>query len=159
MAGAMLDVTVDDSLVGKALEELARRLGDLTTPFNDIGEYLHQSTDDQFSKKISPDGSPWAPLSAVTLARKKGPGILREKGTLQDTLRKQVTSTELAFGTDRPYGAVHQLGQKKGASGSVKGRPIPWGDIPARPYLGLSTEDETEVLFIIQEYLCEPMVG
>lgn len=159
MAGAMLDVTVDDSLVGKALEELARRLGDLTTPFNDIGEYLHQSTDDRFSKKVAPDGSPWAPLSAVTLARKKGPGILREKGTLQDTLRKQVTSTELAFGTDRPYGAVHQFGQKKGASGSAKGRPIPWGDIPDRPYLGLSAEDEIEVLFIIREYLWEPMVG
>lgn len=159
MAGAMLDVTVDDSLVGKSLEELARRLGDLTTPFNDIGEYLHQSTDDRFSKKVAPDGSPWAPLSAVTLARKKGPGILREKGTLQDTLRKQVTSTELAFGTDRPYGAVHQLGQKKGASGKVIGHPIPWGDIPARPYLGLSAEDETEVLSIIHEYLREPIAS
>ena len=159
MAGAMLDVTVDDSLIGKALEELARRLADLTTPFNVIGEYLHQSTDDRFSKKVAPDGSPWAPLSAVTLARKKGPGILREKGTLQDTLRKQVTSTELAFGTDRPYGAVHQFGQKKGASGSAKGRPIPWGDIPDRPYLGLSAEDETEVLFIIHEYLREPIAG
>ena len=159
MAGAMLDVTVDDSLVGKALEELARRLGDLTTPFNDIGEYLHQSTDDRFSKKVAPDGSPWAPLSAVTLARKKGTGILREKGTLQDTLRKQVTSTELAFGTDRPYGAVHQFGQKKGASGSAKGRPIPWGDIPDRPYLGLSAEDETEVLFILHEYLREPIAS
>jgi len=159
MAGAMLDVTVDDSLVGKALEELVHRLGDLTTPFNDIGEYLHQSTDDRFSKKVAPDGSPWAPLSAVTLARKKGTGILREKGTLQDTLRKQVTSTELAFGTDRPYGAVHQFGQKKGASGSAKGHPIPWGDIPARPYLGLSAEDETEVLFIIHEYLLEPVSG
>lgn len=159
MAGAMLDVTVDDSPVGKALEELARRLGDLTTPFNDIGEYLHQSTDDRFSKKVAPDGSPWAPLSAVTLAKKKGPGILREKGTLQDTLRKQVTGTELAFGTDRPYGAVHQFGQKKGASGSANGRPIPWGDIPDRPYLGLSAEDETEVLFILHEYLREPIAS
>ena len=153
MAGAMLEVVLDDSLLGKALEEVNRRLGDMTTPFNDIAEYLHQSTDDRFSKKVAPDGSPWAPLSLVTLSRKKGPGILREKGTLQDTLRHQVTSTELAFGTDRPYGAAHQFGQKKGASGSVKGRPIPWGDIPARPYLGLSLKDESEILFIINDYL------
>ncbi|WP_448093557.1 phage virion morphogenesis protein [Pseudomonas lini] len=159
MAGAMLDVVLDDSSVGKALEELVGRLGNLTTPFNDIAEYLHQSTDDRFRQKVAPDGSPWAPLSAVTLARKKGTGILREKGTLQDTLRKQVTSTELAFGTDRPYGAVHQFGQKKGASGSSKGRPIPWGDIPARPYLGLSSEDETEVILIIHDYLSEPVTG
>jgi phage virion morphogenesis protein len=155
----MLEVIVDESQVGKALEELRRRLGDLTSPFNDIAEYLHQSTNDRFSQKVAPDGSPWAPLSAVTLARKKGTGILREKGTLQDTLRHQVTSTELAFGTDRPYGAVHQFGQKKGASGSSKGRPIPWGDIPARPYLGLSSDDETEVVFIIRDYLLEPIKG
>ncbi|EJM77252.1 phage virion morphogenesis protein [Pseudomonas sp. GM60] len=159
MAGAMLDVTLDTSQIGSALEELARRLGDLTTPFNDIGEYLHQSTDERFQRKVAPDGSPWAPLSAVTLARKKGTAILREKGTLQDTLRKQVTSTELAFGTDRPYGAVHQFGQKKGASGSSKGRPIPWGDIPARPYLGLSSDDETEVVLTIHDYLMEPIKG
>lgn len=159
MAGAMLDVTLDLSQVGIALEELSRRFGNLTTPFNDIAEYLHQSTDDRFRQKVAPDGSPWAPLSAVTLARKKGTGILREKGTLQDTLRHQVTSTELAFGTDRPYGAVHQFGQKKGASGSSKGRPIPWGDIPARPYLGLSSDDETEVVLIIHDYLSEPVTG
>lgn len=157
MAGAMLDVAIDSSQVGKALEELGRRLDDLTTPLNDIGEYLHQSTDARFRSKVAPDGSPWAPLSPVTLAKKKGTGILREKGTLQDTLRKQVTSTELAFGTDRPYGAVHQLGQKKGASGKTsKGSSIPWGDIPAREYLGVSTEDESEILLILGEYLMEP---
>lgn len=159
MAGAMLDVTLDLSQVRIALEELSRRFGDLTTPFNDIAEYLHQSTDDRFRQKVAPDGSPWAPLSAVTLARKKGTGILREKGTLQDTMRHQVTSTELAFGTDRPYGAVHQFGQKKGASGSSKSRPIPWGDIPERPYLGLSSDDETEVVLIIHDYLSEPIKG
>ncbi|WP_178124555.1 phage virion morphogenesis protein [Pseudomonas sp. WS 5410] len=154
----MLDVTLDTSQVGKALDDLADRLGDLTTPLNDIGEYLQISTDDRFRQKVAPDGSPWAPLSPVTLARKKGSGILREKGTLQDTLRRQVTSTELAFGTDRPYGAVHQFGQKKGASGKTsRGSSIPWGDIPAREYLGLSAEDETEVLLIIHEYLRAPV--
>ena len=154
MAGAMLDVVIDSSLVGNALEELARRLDDFTTPLNDIGEYLHQSTDERFRRKVAPNGSPWAPLSPVTLARKKCAGILREKGTLQDTLRKQVTSRELAFGTDRPYGAVHQFGQKKGASGkSARGSAIPWGNIPAREYLGLSTDDQTEIVMIIRSYL------
>lgn len=158
MTGAMLDVAIDSSQVGKALEELGRRLDDFTTPLNDIGEYLHQSTDERFRRKVAPDGSPWAPLSPVTLARKKGTAILREKGILQDTLRKQVASTELAFGTDRIYGAVHQFGRKKGASGKTsKGGSIPWGDIPAREYLGLSTDDETEVLFIIREYLKNPI--
>lgn len=112
MAGSMLEVSVDTSPVGKALDDLAERLGDLTTPLNDIAEYLYQSTDDRFRQQVAPDGSPWAPLAASTLERKKGPRILREKGTLQDTLRHNVSNNELAFGTDRVYGAIHQLGGK-----------------------------------------------
>lgn len=156
MAGAMLDIQLDSSQVGTALAELEARLGDLRTPLNDIAEYLHRSTDGRFRQQIGPDGSPWVPLSATTLARKKSPRILRESGTLQDTLRHQVSGDELRFGTDRPYGAVHQFGQPRGASGKTRrGAPIPWGDIPARPYLGLSTDDEAEILAIVADYLNE----
>ncbi|VXC72103.1 putative Phage virion morphogenesis (tail completion) protein [Pseudomonas sp. 8Z] len=154
MAGAMLDVEVSDSQVGELLAKLAERMGDLRTPLEDIREYLHQSTDERFRQQVGPDGSPWAPLAPSTLARKKGPRTLRESGDLQDTLRGQVQGDELLFGTDRPYGAVHQFGQRAGASGrNRRGSPIPWGDIPARPYLGLSAEDETEVLAIVESWL------
>ena len=183
MAGAMLDVAVDGSAVGKALEDLVGRLGDLTTPLNDIAEYLHQSTDDRFRQQVAPDGSPWAPLAPSTLARTKGNKILRDKGTLQDTLRHSVSNNELSFGTDRPYGAIHQFGGKvehaarsqqvyfrQGKDGSVGNRFVKksksnfaqWvtrgahdSEIKARPYLGLSSEDDTEILAIIQDYLLE----
>lgn len=49
---------------------------------------------------------------------------------------------ELTVGSPMVYAAVQQFGQKKGASGSTKnGRPIPLGDIPPRPFIGLSTDD------------------
>ncbi|MNZ38299.1 Phage virion morphogenesis family protein [compost metagenome] len=128
------------------------------TPLNDIGEYLHLSTDDRFRAQVGPDGTPWAPLSPVTLARKKGNRILRESGTLQDTLRHQVSGNELSFGTDRPYGAAMQFGMRKGYAGKTRrGASIPWGDIPARPYLGLSAEDDAEILAIIEDYLLQPL--
>lgn len=156
MAGAMLDIQLDGSQVGRALAELETRLGDLRTPLNDIAEYLHRSTDNRFRQQIGPDGPPWVPLAAATLVRKKGTRILRESGTLQDTLRHQVSGDELSFGTDRPYGAIHQFGQPRGGSGKTRrGAPIPWGDIPARPYLGLSTDDEAEILAIVADYLNE----
>lgn len=185
MAGAMLEVVIDTTTVGKALDDLIKRLGDLTTPLNDIAEYLHQSTDDRFTKQVAPDGSPWAPLAPSTLARKKGGRILRNKGTLQDTLRHVVSNNELAFGTDRPYGAIHQFGGKiehaarsqqvyfrQGKDGSVGSRFVKktksnfaqWvtrgahdTEIKARPYLGLSAEDGGEILVIIQEYLLAPI--
>ncbi|WP_160286837.1 phage virion morphogenesis protein [Pseudomonas knackmussii] len=181
MAGAMLEVTVSDSKVGQVLAELEQRLGSLRTPLADIAEYLHQSTDDRFRRQVAPDGSPWAPLAPSTLARKRGNRILRESGDLQDTLRYQVSDNELAFGTDRPYGAIHQFGGKiehaarsqqvyfrQGKNGSVGNRFVSkrksnfaqWvtrgasvSDIAARPYLGLSSEDEAEVLAIVAEYL------
>lgn len=180
MAGAILDVTMDASALGRELEQLIERLGSLRTPLNDIAEYLHISTDSRARRQIAPDGSPWAPLSARTLAKKKGKKILRESGALLDTLRHQVSDDELQFGTDRPYGAIHQDGGKiehaarsqqvyfKEKGGVVGNRFVKksksnfsqWVthgartvEMPARPYLGLSTEDETRILEIVSDYL------
>ena len=36
---------------------------------------------------------------------------------------------------------------------------IPWGDIPARPFLGLSTSDEQELLDILNDHLSRAMVA
>lgn len=154
MAGAFLDVYLDSRLAEAKLSELAERLGDLSVPLSDIGEHLLLATDTRFKQQVAPDGSPWAPLSPVTLAKKQGDRILRDSGILQDTTRYQVSGGELAVGTDRSYGAVHQFGQPRGASGKTRrGTPIPWGDIPARPFLGLSNEDEEAVARIVSDYL------
>ncbi|MCO1337222.1 phage virion morphogenesis protein, partial [Microbulbifer sp. OS29] len=73
--------------------------------------------------------------------------VLTLSGLLRNTLRYQVQGTELLFGTDRPYGAVHQFGATQGQFGKTKrGGPIPWGNIPARPWLGTSAEDDREIL-------------
>lgn len=180
MAGAILEVAFDASVVGRELELLIERLGSLRTPLNDIAEYLHLSTDSRVRRQIAPDGSPWVPLSPRTLARKKGTKILRESGALLDTLRHQVTDDGLDFGTDRPYGAIHQDGGKiehaarsqqvyfKEKGGVVGNRFVKksksnfsqWVthgarsvEMPARPYLGLSSEDEAEILEIVAGYL------
>jgi phage gpG-like protein len=63
-------------------------------------------------------------------------------------------------GASKVYAAVHQFGQKKGASGRTRrGAPIPWGDIPPRPYLpideagALTPAARDEVLAIIADAL------
>ncbi|MBA6100470.1 phage virion morphogenesis protein [Pseudomonas juntendi] len=180
MAGAILEVAIDTTVVGRELELLIERLGSLRTPLNDIAEYLHISTDARARRQVAPDGTPWAPLSPRTLARKKGNKILRESGALLDTLRHQVTDDGLEFGTDCPYGAIHQDGGKiehaarsqqvyfKEKGGVVGNRFVKksksnfaqWVthgarsvEMPARPYLGLSSEDEAEILEIVSDYL------
>ena len=52
------------------------------------------------------------------------------------------------------YAGTHQFGAKKGQYGSTsRGQPIPWGDIPAREFLGLSDDDESEIVDIVSGYL------
>jgi phage gpG-like protein len=47
-----------------------------------------------------------------------------------------------------------QFGATKGQFGQTKrGASIPWRNIPARPFLGLSPTDETEIVATVEEYL------
>ncbi len=51
------------------------------------------------------------------------------------------------IGSDRPYAAMQQFG------GAKSKFPNLWGDIPARPFLGLSDQDTQNILDTISEYL------
>lgn len=134
----------------------------------EIGEAAIASTELRFIDGESPDGGKWAPLRPVTLARRrKGKGI--NKGTqplldnriLSRSFAKRVEGRTLWVGTNVIYAKVHQFGAAKGSLGTGKYKtrkgsfPIPWGNIPARPFLGFSQDDQTEIIGIIQRYINE----
>jgi phage virion morphogenesis protein len=156
MAGTKIEIDSNHELVVDAIDELIRRTDDLRPVFADIGEYLLKSHDDRFDDQESPDGTPWAPLSDWYRESKKqnADKILVLDGYLRGLNRYQVDQDSLEFGTDRIYGAVHQFGASRGEFGATRyGVPIPWGDIPARPWLGFSLEDEKNILDILSDYL------
>ena len=154
MAGA--SVTVDDAQVKERLQGLLDATGDLTPAWRDIGEYLMISTRHRFRDQRAPDGTAWAPLSPVTRKRKKKNKdlILVLDGYLRDSIHYEVSPDELVLGTNRVYAAAQQFGMPKGYAGTTKrGAPIPWGNIPARPFLGFSEDDRQEVLAILGTFL------
>jgi phage virion morphogenesis protein len=156
MAGTFLQVDIDDRRIAEAFDELRRHGADLRPAFDDIGQHLDRSHRERWDREESPDGERWAPLSPATQASKpkNADKILILNAHLRDTLAAQATARSLRFGTNRIYGAVHQFGAAKGAFGrTARGGPIPWGNIPARPYLGVSAEDETEILAILADHL------
>lgn len=52
------------------------------------------------------------------------------------------------------YSRIMQEGTQRGPLGqSSNGSPIPWGDIPARPFLGISSQDEFNIGEAITEWL------
>lgn len=54
------------------------------------------------------------------------------------------------IGSPMKYAAVQQFGASKRQFGKA-----PWGNIPARPFLGVSGEDRRTILDILQGYLGE----
>lgn len=154
-------IEYDDSDLLNGLARLQVLLGDLTPVMQDIGEFLVGSTKDRFSAGTSPDGTPWAPKTQTTIdayRRRRDPvdqrPLFGPTGSLSRTIFAQAGPGSVEWGSPMIYAGVMQFGEAKGAAGQTsRGTPIPWGDIPARPFLGLSEDDETGVIAIVEEWL------
>ena len=97
-----------------------------------------------------------SPLSHITKARKKKnkDKILTEEGHLRRLLSVQAGKDDVEVGSTRIYAGTHQFGARRGAyRATTRGAPIPWGDILARPFLGVSDGDKKTILKIIQKHL------
>jgi len=158
--------------VGDALRHLEAATGDLEPLFDDVGAALVTSTRERFQDQVGPDGRRWAPLSADTVlsrlggasraytkdmrfragAKRKlagGMKILIRRGHLRNSITHRASRAGVEVGTAMPYGAIHQFGGQAG-----RGRKI---TIPARPFLGLSADDEDMVHARVQAYLREAL--
>ena len=141
----------------------SRRLGkladagrDLTPVFADIGEYLVRTTKDRFRSQTDPAGRPWKPLSDDYRKRKKRnkEKVLTLDGYLSGTINYNAARAHVDVGSPMVYAGTHQFGAAKGAFGSTAtGQPIPWGDIEAREFLGLSRDDAAEVELLVRDWL------
>lgn len=173
----MITIEVNDQHVTALLDALARRASDLKPAMRTIGEYLVESTKRRFAAGVDPEGDRWAPNRPVTIARylarfksshtktgalsaagRKRSGakkpLVGESKSLSTTIHYRADRTSVAVGSPMEYAAVHQFGAHRGAFGKTRrGAPIPWGDIPARPFLGLSDEDRGRIAAALQRYM------
>lgn len=142
MAGAFLELNANTADITAALNRLSGKLGNMTPAFADIGEHLLNSTRKRFDSQTAPDGSAWKALSPDYRKHKKqNPDkILTLHGHLRGLLNRVADAHSVRVGTPLLYGATHQFGD-------------PRRHIPARPVLGLSPADETEVVAIINEWI------
>lgn len=158
----MIEIRIDDDPVTAALAQLTTRMTDMTKPMGDIGELLVASTKDRTLSGRSPDGTAFAPRSQTTLERYAsrnpplvpGGGPLNLSGNMIAGIFPEAGRDFARIGSNAIQAAVMQFGQPQGASGRTsRGGPIPWGNIPARPFLGLSDDDRTGIIAIITEWL------
>lgn len=144
----MIEVKIDDTQITRALQELQQAAGDLSPAFREIAEVLIESTKQRFSDGSGPDGQPWADNAPVTVERKGRNKPLVDGGNLQQQFAKNIIGGHtLEIFNTLEYAAMQQFGGTKAEF------PHLWGDIPARPFMGLSGEDEDAVLTIIRDHL------
>ncbi len=80
--------------------------------------------------------------------------LIGEGGALSTQIFHVAENGTLVVGSTMEYAAAQQFGMKAGYAGATKrGSPIPWGDIPARPFLGLSEQDRGMILDQISDHL------
>lgn len=158
----MADVVITNDEITGALLRLSATLSDLTPVMQEIGEIMVDSTKQRFPQGIAPDGSRWAPKSQTTLnrygARTSNRIDIRPlfgpSGALSSQIFYELTPDSVSWGSPMIYAATQQFGAAQGAFGRTsRNGPIPWGNIPARPFLGISAEDQTNILDTIAEAL------
>jgi phage virion morphogenesis protein len=140
---AKIDIDGDKELLD-ALNEFISRAQNLKPFFADIGEQLLVTHRERWDRQEAPDGTPWSPLSPQYLQserKKKSRGrnkTLVLDGYLRGGLRYRANNSGLIFGTDSVYATTHQFGR---------------GKIPARPFLGLDSEDISYILNTASDFL------
>lgn len=167
----MLTYTLEDVFAQSVLRRVAARLGNITPVLKAIGEMETESTKRRFDLSIGPDGRRWAPNTELTILEYLGAykgsytktGKLSAKGaaraiakkpligetrSLSSTINWQLDGDSVLIGSPMVQASVQQFGAKAHEFG-----PAPWGDIPARPYLGVGFADERDILDLLQSFL------
>lgn len=162
MAGTFLSFAFDDAAADASLARAERALANPAELQAPLGEYLTGSTKDRFKAggQRAPDGTPWQALQPrykETKTKNKDHILVRD-GRLSASIRWQPDGVDAVLvGTNSVYGAVHQLGAvirpKTKRALAFNGRMVSSVTIPARPYLGLSGTDKTELREITIDWL------
>lgn len=178
MAGVTLDISIRDEAVKNLLARIQKRFRDLTPAMKLIGAIVRTSIVRNFEKEGRP--GKWAGHSDITEKRRgKGAKILQDKGFhggLVASIHLKAYKDRVVAGTNKIYAAVHQFGAKKGSFGTVTAKirehvrklksgkrstvgahtrkmKLPWGDIPARPFMMVQKEDWEEIRDALSDFL------
>ncbi len=112
------------------------------TVLGKIGEAMRSSTVERFSLGETPEGKSWTPSQR---ALKEDGQTLVNKEALRKSIVFETTSDRVVWGSNEEYARIHQLGGETGRNHAVT--------IEARPYIGLSSDDEEEILDILKKHM------
>lgn len=146
----MILINLDTRDIETALKRLEWAVGDVRPALKNIGEALLKSTDQRFADQQTPEGDDWKENAPATIGIKgfDSPLVGAERNfTLRGENHYQLDGDTLIVGNTMKYAAMQQFGGQKSEF------PHLWGDIPARPFIGLSDADRETLIEIISDHI------
>lgn len=136
-------ITVSHNLsrIAQSMNRLSGKLnGSLEEPLRAIGGMLERTTKDRIREtKTAPDGKRWQDVSPATAAAKNGrDGILVDHGNLFASITHEASEKSVITGSIMGYSVYAQEGTK---------------NMPARPFLGLSSQDYQDIDELMSDWL------
>lgn len=169
MAGIELRITDIGGFRTKMFLHLLSQI-DATELLESIGTVVESQVRRRIKhEKKSPDGKDWKKLGHSPGSEKyerwkkkvSSGGLLELHEGLYDSIQFEVRGDELIAGSNLVYSWTHQVGDKReapswsgaGRSGGKMASSTHTVEIPARPYLGLSSENRDELEEVIGDWI------
>ena len=141
-------IKIDDKEIQQILKKLISKTENLRPLMKNIAGIMHDSVEENFEKEGRPEK--WQELSEITINARKKKGyypctILTMRGELAASITSKYDDNSAVVGTNKRYAAIQQFGGNAGRSKKV--------EIPARPYLSLTANDEKQIINEIKNHL------
>lgn len=174
----MIEIKLDAKEVVAALDRLSQASADMTPLMLDVSETLYSAVMRNFEENGRPK---WLGLDPKTIAARNksrysaengSMGILQRSGALKNSIVAEHDANSAVVGVGRgkgaeKYAAIHQFGgktkphviraknKKALAFGGVLRKSVnhPGSNVPARPFLALTPEDEGKIVRSVNNYL------
>lgn len=146
------------------MDRLEDLMADATDLLDDVGASLVTSTLHRFETAPTRDGHAWKPSARAT---REGGQTLVDRGHLRDSITHRADASSVAIGSSLVHAGIHQLGgdiRAKGG-GTLRFRigeqfvQVARVTMPARPYLGISADDEAGIGALLQDHIRDAMGG
>lgn len=148
----MSNIQIDhnSSAVIDVLQQIADNLDDLSPAMQEVAATLEDAAEQAFADERAPTGEPWEKLSDNYLKqnpkRAEGQILQVSAGGLAASIESDYGNDWALIGSNKVYAAIHQFG-------GTPDMPAAPAGIPARPYLGLDEQSQTDLLDILGEFL------
>lgn len=175
----MFNVMNNGKVVLKGMERLNINAEKTLPLMRYIAGDMNTKVDFRFRLSKDPNGETWKPLSEITIRKKGSSKQLKDGGYLRSSIEAKSTSDTAIVGTNKKYAATQNFGAKRGELGTTqiketvrehtrrrrertetvrthtRNRNInsPWGDIPAREFIGFSWNQKKTYTAVIRKYL------